>query len=143
MNLKNNIKNVSTLKNDISSEITNFYKDRFFKKHSWRGRFSILFSILSIKVSVIRYFHIWNKIWKSVWQHIRKNIFWIAILYFWTRQPNSFHNVIFNQSGQLFADSVKDFFLKVHLYTIIYYCWLLTKFSLILEDLFRRSSDMP
>ena len=141
--LKNDIKNVFTLRNDISSKITNFQKDLFFKEHSWRRSFSILFSILSTKVSVIKYFHIWNKIWKSVWQHIRKNIFWIAILYFWTRQPNSFHNLIFNHPGQLLADSVKDFFLKVHRYIIIYYCGLLTKFSLILEDLFRSSSAMP
>ena len=29
----------------------------------------------------------------------------MAILYFWTRQPNFFHNVIFNQWGQLWAGS--------------------------------------
>ena len=33
MNLKNYSKNVFTFKNDISSEITNFQKDLFFKEH--------------------------------------------------------------------------------------------------------------
>ena len=53
----------------VSGEITNFQKDLLFKEHSWRRRFSSLLSILSIVVSVISYFHIWNKIRKSVWQH--------------------------------------------------------------------------
>ena len=33
MNVKNDIKNVFTLKIDISSKITNFQKDLFFKEH--------------------------------------------------------------------------------------------------------------
>ena len=41
----------------------------------------------------------------------------------------------------------KGFFLKVHRYTVVYYiifnCGSLTKFSLILENLFRRSSSIP
>ena len=98
------------LKNNSSSEIANFQRDLFFKEHSGRCRLSILFSILSIIVSVINYSRFWNKIQKRVWQHIWKNVFWIAILYFWTRQPNFFHNVIFNQWGQLSPGSIKDFF---------------------------------
>ena len=53
----------------VSSEITNFQKDLFFKEHSWSRRFSILFSISSITVFMISYFHIWNKI------HVFDNIF--------------------------------------------------------------------
>ena len=33
MNIKNDIKNVFTLKIDISRKITNFQKDLFFKEH--------------------------------------------------------------------------------------------------------------
>ena len=42
----------------VSGKITDFQKDLFFKKHSWSQRFSISFSILSIIVPVISYFHI-------------------------------------------------------------------------------------
>ena len=38
-----------------------------------------------------------------------KNVFKIAVLYFWTRLHNSFHNLIFNQWGQLSAGLIKDF----------------------------------
>ena len=75
MNQKICIKNVFTLKNDISSEITNIQEGLLFKEHSWRRRFSILFSILSIIVSVINYSYIWNKIWETVWQHFGENVF--------------------------------------------------------------------
>ena len=94
----------------VSSKIINSQKDLFFKEHSWSRRFSILFSILSIIVFMISYFHIWNKIQRRVWQNIWKNVFEIAILYFGTRRPNFFHNVIFNQWGQLSAGSIKYFF---------------------------------
>ena len=47
------IKTVS-FKNDVFSEI----KRPIFKEHSWRLRFSILISTLSIMVSVISYSHI-------------------------------------------------------------------------------------
>ena len=129
------------LKYDISSDLTDLQKNLFFKVHSWRRRFSILFSISSILVFLIIYFHIWNKIRKSVWQHIRKNVFWIAILYLWTRQPYSFHSVIFNQIT--FGRFGKGLFLKVCSHTIIYYCGLLINFFLILEDLFQSSNGMP
>ena len=56
----------------LSSKITNFQNDLFFKGHSWVWRFCILVSILSI--IVISYSHIWNKIPISVWQNI-KNMF--------------------------------------------------------------------
>ena len=69
------IKNMFTLKNDVSSKITNFQKDLLFKKHSGSWRFSILLFILWIIVSVIWYSHIWNKIPKRVCQNIWKNIF--------------------------------------------------------------------
>ena len=129
-----------TLKYDISSDVTDLQKNLFFKVHSWRRRFSILFSISSILVFLIIYFHIWNKIRKSVWQHIRKNVFWIAILYLWTRQPYSFHSVIFSQIT--FGRFGKGLFLKVRSHTIIYYCGLLINLFLIL-DLFQRSKGMP
>ena len=129
-----------TLKYDISSDVTDLQKNLFFKVHSWRRRFSILFSISSILVFLIIYFHIWNKIRKSVWQHIRKNVFWIAILYLWTRQPYSFHSVIFSQIT--FGRFGKGLFLKVRSHTIIYYCGLLINLFLIL-DLFQRSNGMP
>ena len=97
-----------TSKNDASSKITNFQKDMYFKEHSWRWRLSILFSIVSITVSVISHSHIWNKILKSVWQHIRTFFKKIAIVYFWTTWPNSFHNVIFiNQWGHFSPVSIK------------------------------------
>ena len=119
----------------FSSKITNFQKDLFFKEHSWRWRFSILFSILSLIVSVINYSHIWNKIRKSAWQYT------VLGKCFWTKRLNSFHNLIFSQWGQLSV-----ILIKVHHNTIVYYiifkCRSLTKFSLISEDLFQRSSGM-
>ena len=84
---------VVTLRN-VSSEITNFQKDLFFKEYSWRQRFSISLSISSMLVSVISYFHIWKKS-KKVFQ----------------RRLNSFHNVIFNKWG-LLPGSINDFFLR-------------------------------
>ena len=97
-------------------------------------------------VSVIIYSHIWNKIRKSVWQDIRDFFKKIASLYFWNGQPISFDNVIFSQWGQLSADSIKDFFLKIRYYTIVYYmifiCGSLTKLFRILEDLFWKFSGI-
>ena len=94
----------------VSYEITNFQQDLLFKEHSWNRRFSVSFSILSAIVFMISYFRIWNKIRRRIWKHIWKKLFQIAILYFWKRWPNFFRNVIFNQWGQLSADSIKDFF---------------------------------
>ena len=67
---KNNVINwlyikTITSKDDASSEITNFLKDLFFKKHSWRRRLFISLSMLLIIVSVISYSQIWNKIRKK------------------------------------------------------------------------------
>ena len=56
----------------VSTEITNFQKDLFFKEHFWSWKLSILSFILSIILPVISYSRIWNKI-QSVWQHIGKN----------------------------------------------------------------------
>ena len=123
-----------TLKNDASSKINNFQKNLLLKEHSWRWRFSILFSILSIIVPVISYSHTWNKkIRKSVWQCIR-NFFLNSMMWF------SIDEAAFTRFN-------KGFFQKIHRYTIVYYIMLnfgtLTIFSLILEDFFRRSRGMP
>ena len=45
--------------------MTNFQKDLYFKEHPWKWRFSILFSILQIIVSLISYSYIWSETWKS------------------------------------------------------------------------------
>ena len=42
-----------------------------------------------------------------------------------------------------FGRFCRELFLKVHCYTIINYCGSLTKFSVILEDLFRSSRECP
>ena len=52
---KNQCTQISNLSRPVYYEIINFQRDLFFKEHFWRRRLSILFSILSIIVSVIRY----------------------------------------------------------------------------------------
>ena len=65
---------------------------------------SVLFSILSIIVSVI-VTPVLNKIFDNILGKI-------VILYFWNGRPNSFHDVIFNQCGQLSPVSIYNFFWK-------------------------------
>ena len=96
------------LKNDFSGEITHFQKGLFFKQHPWRRRLSNLFSILSIIVSMTTICEITSL---KVFENKLGKMFFL-ILYFWTRRPNSFHNVIFNQWGQLLPGWIKGFFCR-------------------------------
>ena len=47
---------------------------------------------------------------KDMFDNIFGKCFLNGNLTFWTRRPNFFHKVVFNQCGQLSAGSIKDFF---------------------------------
>ena len=132
----------SYFKNDASSEKANFQMDLIFKERSWRRRFSNSFFYIiyhSACDELLPYLKQNPK--KCLITNQEKSIK-IAILHFWTKRAYSFQNVIINQWEELPPGSLKGFFWRSIVYCIIINCGSLTKFSLKLDSLFRRSNGM-